>query len=122
MLQTTKFSAIVLFTLVSIGMLFSFSQASLPQNGLNLLEEGDPPVSVTLRTRKTNGVALEATVVVTKGSNSTSFQTTNGEATIPSFGTGIHQIKICKAGYVTINSSFDAQGETMTLEYTLVED
>lgn len=122
MLRTTKLSFFAILITATIATLFSFANAEFNQRQFPVLEEGDKPVSITHRTRRANGQSLEATVTVTKGSNSTTFQTTNGEAIVPSFGPGIHQVQVSKVGFVTINSSFDAQGTTMTLEYTLHEE
>lgn len=122
MTRTKKLSLASLLLIAGISLLFSFSQPiSGHSNALPVLE-GDPGPIVTVRTRKTNQQALEATVTLSKGAQSTTFQTPNGEAAVQSFESGVHQITISKAGYITINSSFDAKGETMTLDYTMVED
>jgi len=122
MTRTKKLSLASLLLIFGISLLFSFSAPISVLANAHPILEGDPVPTLRIKTKKVNQQAIEATVTLTKGAQSSTFQTINGEANVQAFETGIHYITISKAGYITINSSFDAQGEAMTLEYTLIED
>lgn len=84
-------------------------------------QEGTNGPVITVKTKKTNGQLTSATVKITKG-NECNQHTSSGEWITNAFEDGIHQIDITKPGYISINTSFDAQGDEMTIEYTLIEE
>lgn len=118
--------ALFLGAIATLITLFSFTiQSTKHFNDRSSIvdpnQEGTSGPKLTIRTKNTNGQLISATVKLTKGTECNQ-QLSLGEWITDAFEDGIHQIDITEAGYVSINTSFDAQGEEMTLEYTLIEE
>jgi len=97
-------------------------ESNQPVGNLIAPDEGDPKPILVIQVKKTDGSATDADIKLTQGSNVGNYSTSGGELTVSAFGTGLHDIEITKTGYLTLNSTIDAQGETMTLTYTLTEE
>lgn len=112
--------------IAALSLLFSFGLPSskLPKTSTPdhiRCDEGTTGPVLKIKTRNTSGQLISATVELTQGTDYVQ-HLSGGEWITQAFDNGVHQIDISKAGYVTINTSFDAQGEEMTLEYTLIEE
>lgn len=112
--------------IAALSLLFSFGfpspklpQASTPDH--IRCDEGTNGPQLKITTRNSSGQLIAATISLTQGSDYAQHPS-GGELITQAFDDGVHQIDISKPGYVTINSSFDAQGDEMTLEYTLIEE